>query len=116
MTHLRTFHYDDRDSLHGGPNNWCVWCRQLDGATYQAGTEPTLPIHQPRHDPYGNMEGKTGWCECFYAETYVDDHDPYLTKHTHHDLLDLLNYFDPWLDQMDKQLSVFAQTLLEIGA
>lgn len=115
MTHYRTFHYDDRLTKHGGPNDWCVWCRQFNSAVFKAGTEPALPIHQPNHDPSGNGATGPGFCECYYEETYVDDHDPNLTNHTHTDLLDLLASFDPWLDQMEVQLSVIAQTILELG-
>lgn len=116
MTHYRTYHYDDRLAQDGGPNDWCVYCHQLDGAVFQAGTEPALPLHQPGHNPHGDIEAITGWCQCFYSETYVDDHDPNMPTHTHQDLLGILNSFDPWLDQMDATLSIFAQALLDLKA
>ena len=121
MTHLRVFTYNDKlsPSSPGGPiepdpNEFCTICRPYAGHIYVAGTEPALPIHEEGHDTKGNRVGGVGVCECYYVEVYTAD-EPILPTHTHQDLLDQLTVFGVWLDEMEKQLSDFAATLLDLA-
>jgi hypothetical protein len=105
MAHLRVFTYNDVLGPGQIYQYECSVCRKLAGHTYVAGDEPQLPIH----GPVGNAV-----CECYYVDIYTPD-EPAAPIHTHQELLDQLNAFGPWLDEMEDELSRLAATILDLA-